>query len=62
MTKKRAVAINSLKEIENKVSELKLELAKEKRNACIKNKEINKSKQENNIKKTNCKITYKKMN
>jgi large subunit ribosomal protein L29 len=44
MTKKRAVAINSLKEIENKVSELKLELAKEKGMLASKTKSTNPSK------------------
>lgn len=44
MTKKRAVAFNSLKEIENKVSELKIELAKEKGMLASKTKSTNPSK------------------
>ena len=44
MTKKRAVAFNSLKEIESKVSELKIELAKEKGMLASKTKSTNPSK------------------
>ena len=44
MTKKRAVAFNSLKEIESKVSELKIELAKEKGMLASKTKPTNPSK------------------
>ena len=44
MTKKKAVAINSIKEIESKVSDLKLELAKEKGMLASKTKSTNPSK------------------
>ena len=44
MTKKRAIAINSIKEIESKVSELKLDLAKEKGMLASKTKSTNPSK------------------
>jgi len=44
MTKKRALAFNSLKEIESKVSELKIELAKEKGMLASKTKSTNPSK------------------
>lgn len=44
MTKKRAIAINSIKELEMKVGELKLDLAKEKGMLASKTKSTNPSK------------------
>ncbi len=44
MTKKNAITINSIKEIEHKVGELKLELAKEKGMLVSKTKSTNPSK------------------
>jgi ribosomal protein L29 len=58
MTKKKAVTLNSVTEIENKVKDLKLELAKEKGMLASKTKSTNPTKKAA-LKKADCKTFNK---